>query len=398
VTKSLAHYVRLAFLSFYANIHLVNKDKRQGLRTWLEIDTKAAKHNFAEFRRTISPKAKIMAVVKSNAYGNGFFDYAKLIDEIGADWLGVDSVIEAKTLRGEGIKKPILIMGYTLPEMLSVAAKNDASISVSNFEYFKHLAQLKEKNKIKIHIKVDTGMRRHGFDVKDMKKLFSEIKKLANKIEIEGLYTHLANAADKDLSEKQIAEYKIWKKEFENKGYKPLHHVCGTGGTMLHPEAHFDLVRVGIGLYGMWPSPEAKMIVGDKMNLKPVLSWRTVVGEIKKLKAGEGISYDLSEVVSRDTVVAVCPIGYWHGLFRSMSSKAKFLVNGVPCKVLGRVCMDIVMIDVTDAGKVKIGDEVTIVGKSKNSENTMEYLAETAGTSAYEFSTRINPLIKKILL
>ncbi len=408
-------------LMYYLN--MIKSSGRKGLRTWIEIDRKAIKHNYDVFRSLISPKCKMLAVVKSNAYGHNLFEFAKEMQKNGADFLGVDSVIEALALRREGIKIPILVLGYTLPEMLEEAVKKDISISVSSFETLAEIKKLDcfawlaktegmdpglrrddrrkggdDIGKIRIHIKVDTGMSRHGFSEDEITKVLKEIKNNKNII-VEGLFTHFAmakNPAFPSYTNSQIEKFNKWRTAFLKAGLKPICHASATSGTLLFKEAHFDMVRVGISLYGIWPSKESQACCEGKISLKPVLSWKTVIAEIKKLKKGTKVGYDCTETLFRDSVVAVIPVGYWHGYPRALSSIGKVLVNGIFCKILGRVCMDIIMIDATDVKGAKVGDEVTLIGKSSKKEVSADYLSSLIDGSTYEFLTRINPLIKRI--
>ena len=383
-------------------ITYMNKELRKGLRTWIEIDKKAIKHNYDVFRSLIPQKSKLLAVVKSNAYGHSLIDFSKEIVKNGADFLGVDSIVEGLALRREGIKTPILVLGYTLPELFFDAIEKNISITVSSFDTISEIKKLdkKIKDKIKVHIKVDTGMCRHGFLLQDMNKVIREIKSLKN-IEVEGLFTHFSTAKDPafpNYTKKQIKEFNIWVEAFKKAGFNPIVHASATSGTIVFPEAIFDIVRVGIGLYGVWPSRETENAFSNKFSLKPVLSWKTIIGEIKKVSKGSRVGYDGTEILEKDSTIAICPVGYWHGFLRELSCKAKVLVKGKKAKVLGRVCMDIIMIDISDIKGVRVGDEVVIIGKSGKEQIDVDEISSIISGSSYEFLTRINPLIKKFYL
>jgi alanine racemase len=374
----------------------VNKELRKGLRTWIEIDRKAIAHNYHVFRNLIDKKCKLLAVVKSNAYGHNLMEFAKEQEKLGADFLGVDSVVEALTLRKEGIKIPILVLGYTLPEMIVEAVNKNISITVSNFETLSVV--IKSKLRIKIHIKVDTGMSRHGFLESDIKEVLNKLKNNKN-IVVEGLFTHFSMAKNPSFpahTNSQIEKFEKWRGAFMKAGYKPIYHASATSGTLLYPKAHFDMVRIGISLYGIWPSKESEAYMSDKISLKPVLSWKTIIAEIKKLPKGSKVGYDCTEVLKKDSIIAVCPIGYWHGYPRALSSIGKVLINGEKAKILGRVCMDIVMVDVTHIKNIKVGDEVALIGKSGTVEISADDISTLLDGSSYELLTRINPLIKRI--
>jgi alanine racemase len=378
----------------------MDKKDRLGLRTWIEIDKEAIAYNYQIFRSLISKKTKMLGVVKSNAYGHNLFEFAKELEKKGIDYLAVDSVVEGITLRREGVKIPILILGFTLSEMVEKAVINDLEITVSNFNYFKEIKKINFGNKkVRIHIKVDTGMHRHGFQIEDINEVIKELKSLKAKLEVVGLYTHFASAKNPVFpndTKNQIGIFNMWREAFNRADFKSLCHACATSGIILFPEAHFDMVRVGIGLYGIWPSRETKSFVQNKFALKPVLSWKTIIGEINNIKAGERIGYDFTEKLKVDSKVAVVPIGYWHGYPRVLSGIGQVLVKGQQSKVLGRICMDIIMIDVTKIKNVKVGDEVTIIGRDHQVEISVDDTAILLDGSSYEFVTRINPLIKRI--
>jgi len=376
----------------------MQKKDRLGLRTWIEIDKGAIKANFGVFRGLIPKKVKMLGVVKSNAYGHNLFEFAKELERLGVDYLAVDSAVEGIALRREGVKIPILILGYTLPEMIEKIVDNDLEITVSNFEYFSVIKKLKLSEPIKIHIKVDTGMHRNGFQEKDIKKVIKLIKG-NKKIEVVGLFTHFANAKNPAFPKEtkmQVELFNIWRQAFKKAGINPICHACATSGTILFPEAHFDMVRIGIGLYGVWPSQETAAFAKDKFKLTPVLSWKTIIGEINNIKAGEKIGYDFTEKIMIDSKVAVLPIGYWHGYPRALSGIGQVLINGKQAKVLGRICMDIIMVDITEIKGAKVGDEVTIIGSSGKEKVSIGDISSLIGGSDYEVMTTINPLIKKI--
>jgi alanine racemase len=378
-----------------------NREARLGYRTWIELDQKAIEHNYKVFRSIIDPKTKLMSVVKSNAYGHGLVDFSKKVTELGVDWLAVDSIVEALRLRQEGITVPILVLGYTLPERMQEAIDTDISITISSLFALQGLKELNLKGKLNVHIKIDSGMHRQGFMVHEREQVMHVLKDHSDELEIEGLYTHFAAAKDPALpgeTMQQVAVFKIWIEALKTAGHSPIIHAAATGATLLFKETHFDMVRVGIGMHGLWPSKEVQDYLQKKMPLKPSLAWKTIIGELKTIPAGSRIGYDFTEEVHRETKVAICPIGYWHGYNRSLSSMGVVLVHGVKAKILGRVSMDMIMIDVTDVPKTAIGDEVVLIGHSEEAYLGAHEVAGLAGVSTYEFITRINPLIKKIYI
>lgn len=371
-----------------------------GLRTWVEIDRKAIRHNFGVFKKLIAPKTKLMAVVKSNAYGHGLVDFSHEMERCGADWLGVDSMTEARTMRRERITLPILVLGYTVPELFAEAAGNDVSLTVSCLETLRAIQKTRFKKPLKIHIKVDTGMHRQGFLAKDLPKILEYIN--MSKLRVEGLYTHFANAKNPAFPQDtkvQIAEFEKWISAFKKAGLKSLTHSAATAGTLLFPEVHYDMVRIGIGLYGLWPARETEAFLKNKITLRPALEWKSMIVEIKKLPKGNRIGYDLTETLEKDSIIGIVPIGYWHGYPRALSSIGHVLIGGdTECKVLGRVSMDMLTIDLTQIKNTKIGDEVVLIGKNQTSPASAEGMSRLTDSSWYEVVTRLNPLIKRVYI
>jgi len=325
------------------------------------------------------------------------------LERLGADWFGVDSVVEGLALRREGIKAPILVFGYTLSDKFKEAADNDISITVSGFETLKTLQKNHLSRPLKIHIKVDTGMHRQGFLLKDLPKVISSLKlETWNlKFKTEGLYTHFAaakNPAFPEYTKKQIAEFEQWRTAFKKVGLTPICHASATAGAMIFPEANFDLARIGIGFYGLWPAKEIESYFTNRISLEPVLSWKTIISETKELPKGAKIGYDLTETLPKESRIAICPIGYWHGYPRMLSSVGFVLVGGKRARILGRVSMDMISIDITGIKNAKVGDEVVLIGKQKKEKITAGELANLSDTSHYEIVTRLNPLMKRTYL
>lgn len=376
------------------------------LKTWIEIDTRALKHNAKTFKslagKKTKPKAKygwakLMAVVKSNAYGHGLWVFAKEAERAGVDGFCVDSVAEGVTLREKGIVKPILVLGFTLLELFGKAFENNITITISSMDGLRALARAKKKPDF--HLKVDTGMHRHGLYLEQIKVAAKFIQK--KNLPLKGVFTHFASAKDINYPTYTEKQFEIFKKAvavLEKAGFKNLiQHVAATGGTLVNKKYHLDWVRVGAGLYGLWPSKELEMQLGDKLTLKPVLSWHTIVGEVKAVKKGEFIGYDLAYRAPHDMVIAVLPVGYWHGFPRSLSTGGAVLIKGKRAPVVGRVSMDIVMVDVGGI-KCKQGDEVVIIGKQWNEELAAFDVAQKSGTIHYELLTRLNPLIERVVV
>jgi len=373
------------------------KSENKGLRTWVEIDTKAIRHNYRAFRKIIPKDVKMMGVVKSNAYGHNITEFALELERLGVDMLAVDSLVEALSLRKSGVKTPILVLGYTLPSMFAKALRKNIHLTISSIDGLRMFLKSPNAAQIPVHLKVDTGMHRQGFLLKEGSQVIKLLT--SHNIQVAGLYTHFASAKDfKDraFTDGQIAEFMEWRTAFHNAGFSPVIHAGATGGTLGFPESHFDMVRVGAGLYGFWTQKEVQAVFRGKFLLKPVLSWKTIISEVKEIPAESGVGYDLTHKTKGVTRIAVCPIGYWHGYPRALSDKSDVLIRGKRAKVLGRVSMDMVVIDITNIPSVKVGDEAVLIGRCGKKEIPASELAEHAGTSAYEILTRLNPLMKRI--
>ncbi len=371
------------------------------MRTWVELNAQAARKNYNVFRSFIAPRVKLWAVVKSNAYGHGLFAWSSLLQGFGIDGFCVDSLVEALALRRVGIKKPLLVLGHTLPALLGEAREANVTVSVSNFNALQELARLKHPPLF--HVKVDTGMHRQGFYIEEIPKVIRAVQKA--RPELRGLFTHFASAKDINYptyTEEQFRKFRKAIKMFEASGFRSLiKHCAATGGMMIDKRYHEDAVRVGIGMYGLYPSKELEtqslFAPGKRYALSPVLSWHALIGEIKNLKVGDYVGYDLTERVTRPTKMAILPIGYWHGFPRSLSGIGFALVNGRRAKVLGRVSMDLIVLDVTGIG-CRIGDRATLIGRDRGAEITAEGIAAQSGTTHYEFLTRLNPLMERIVV
>lgn len=366
-------------------------------RTWIEISEQAARHNVRKIRSIIGPKIKLWAVVKSNAYGHGLFLMPSILESEVYGFC-VDSLIEGVKLRDMGIKAPILVLGLTLPNLFSLAREKGIIITVSNVDVLKAL--IKSKSIPDFHLKIDTGMHRQGFYIGEMVKVKRKLEELSDKNLLRGVYTHFASAKDINYptyTDKQLGDFLLAVKTLEDAGFKNLMlHAAATGGTLIDKKYHLDAVRVGIGLYGLWPSKELEVQMRE-VGFRPILTWKTVVGEVKNLKRGDYVGYDLVERVLNNSKIAVLPIGYWHGFPRALSGIGEVLIRGRRARVLGRVSMDMIAVDVTGIN-CKFGDKVTIIGRDKGEFIGATEVASKMNASHYEVVTRINPLIERIIV
>ncbi len=370
----------------------------------LEISREALKNNIEVFKSLIKPNVKFAAVVKSNAYGHGILEISKLGLELGADLLAVNSIEEAILLRKNFQKTIIMIMGEIQNIELYSEELNDENfwVVVSRFESVKFLNSLNKNPKV--HLKVDTGMGRLGFSKEDFFSNLEKIKK--ENLVIHGILTHFAQAEDyteHSFSKKQVDEFLKAISFATNLGYTNLiKHASASASTMLFKEAHFDLVRIGISLYGLWPSIQTKLslsIRGEKLNkLEPVLSWKTNIVHIQNLPSNTYIGYGSTFKTTSPTKLAVIPVGYFEGYDRRLSNLGYVLIKGERARILGRVCMNMTMIDITQIKNIEIGEEVVLIGKSGNEEILADTLAEMTGTINYQIVTNINSSIQRVVV
>ncbi|MEK7082233.1 MAG: alanine racemase [Patescibacteria group bacterium] len=395
------------------------------VRTWIEIDAGALRNNAEQFLKLIPAGTRLMAVIKSNAYGHGLVPVAKILASgfqhpVSSIQFGVDSVVEALRLRREGIKNPILVLGYTLPSRIAQAAGQDIILTISSFDALRACAAAHARPAF--HLKIDTGMYRQGFMPDEIPRLIAALRR--GELAPAGVYTHFASAKDPADMAYTLFQFKQFQKiasDLRQSGFRNLIcHAASSGGALLFPESHLDMVRVGMGLYGYLPSAEMKnekrkmknvrhreygntgigsLIQGsDPCIVRPVMMWKTIISEVKSVPKGSPVGYDGIERVKRNTKIAVLPVGYWHGYDRGLSRIGEALARGRRAKVLGRVSMDMTVVDVTDIPRVRAGDEAVLVGEQGKECVSAEDMAEILDTTHYEVLTRINPLIRRILV
>jgi alanine racemase len=373
----------------------------------VEISRSALVHNIREFRRIVGRRRLFLAVVKANAYGHGLVETSAIAVAEGVDWLGVNSVEEGVALRDAGIGVPVLVLGYAPLGVLEEAAARDLRLTVYNRETVRRLAALAARSgrTVRLHVKVETGTWRQGVVPKDLAAFVRDIRKHQGLV-VEGLSSHFANIEDTtkhDYPRLQLDCYRTACRELEAAGLSvPMKHMSCTASTILFPEPEFNLARVGIGLYGLWPSKEtylsAVLEKKEPPSLRPVLSWKARVAQIKKVPSGAFIGYGCTYRTTRPTVLAVIPVGYYDGYDRRLSNAAHVLIKGRRAPVRGRVAMDFFMADVTDIPGVKLEDEATLLGADGRERIAAEDLAALAGTIGYEILARINPLIPRVVV
>lgn len=364
---------------------------------WIEINLAQIRANAFNLKKALKPKTKLLAVVKSEAYGHGLIPVSQAIAEI-VDYFGVNDVEEGCTLREAGIKKPILVMGGTLVEDFAEAIKKDLTLTVYSKEMIQTLSAqaVKLKKPVKIHLKVDTGMRRYGIEP-DQVLDFIQIIRRSPKLELEGLYSHFVSAESRDKTPtfKQLGIFQTLINKINQTGIElPLKHIANSAAALSMESTHLDMVRCGITLYGLFPNPE----LGSFFDLKPALSYKTRIVQIKKVGGSEKVGYGWTYTTSRPTLLGVIPVGYADGLDRHLSNLEKVLVGGKRVPIVGKICMNASIIDLTDVSEAKTGDEVVIIGQQGHERITIGEIAGYLGTITYEIVTRLPDRIPRIYL
>lgn len=366
------------------------------MRTWAEISMPNLEHNYRTLRSMLEPDCRFLGVVKANAYGHGAVPVAKKLEELGAEYLAVACLTEAKELREAGIHLPILILGHTPSEFAEELLQYDIAQTIFDVETAKHLSEAAERagKTLTIHIKADTGMSRLGFFGDDAQNRIAAVCRLPG-LHAEGIFTHFSDAdSDESFTMEQFTQFMDLIDSLEqNDGIKFMIRHCAASAAMLnYPCTHLDMVRPGIALYGHYPTPDMEGLDGP--GLLPVMTVKSRIASVKILPKGTPISYGRTHVLDRDTTVAAIPIGYGDGFFRLLSNQTRVLLNGVHVPVIGRICMDMCMLDVTEVSAVFPNDEVIVFGESLPLEEKTDQL----GTISYELLCAVAPRVPRIYL
>ncbi len=358
-------------------------------RTEAKIDLDAVEYNYKNTRAKLPQNCKLLGVIKADAYGHGSVELAKFLENK-CDFFGVACIEEAVELKKADIKTPILILGYVVPDFYDLVVRYDIRIPVFSYETAKALSDeaVKQGKTVPFHFCIDTGMSRIGFQVnEESADICKQICALPN-IEAEGLFSHFATADETDLT-KALAQrdrYKSFVNMLEKKDvHIPIKHLNNSAGIMNFDE-YFDMCRMGIILYGLYPSEEVDKSLLD---IKPVMSWLTHISHIKMLEPGREISYGGTYTTAENRVIATIPVGYADGYPRCLSNKGRVIVNGQYAPIVGRVCMDQFMVDVTGIDGAKVDSVVTLVGRDGNAWLSMEEVSNAAYSFNYELPCRI---------
>ena len=368
-------------------------------RTWAEISMDALTHNYRSLRAMLAPGCRFLGVVKANAYGHGAVPVARRLVELGCEMLAVACLAEAAQLRGAGIDAPILILGQTPPELAEEVVELGLTQAVFTRSLARALAQAAQARGVraKVHLKLDTGMSRVGILAHDPVRAAEEAAQLCALpgLEWEGVFTHFANAdGDEDYTMLQFTRFldTVARLEKDHSITFAIRHCAASAAALKYPCTHLDMVRPGIALYGHYPDPSCVGLDGD--GLVPVMSLRTRVSAVRALPAGAPVSYGCTRTVERDSRVAVLPVGYGDGLFRLLSNGLEVDFAGQRAPQLGRICMDMCMVDVTDLPQVTEGSVATLFDRDK----PLEELSDRLGTITYELLCDVSPRVCRIYL
>ena len=356
--------------------------ERRYFRVCANISLDAIRDNIKKGRELLGPETRLMAVVKADAYGHGAVPVAWAIDDL-VDAYAVAIPEEGAELRQAGITKPVLVLGYTAPELAASAIRQDIMLSVFQSETAEAYGKLAKElgTTAKVHIKLDTGMSRIGYLCNEQS--LADIERIAKlpDIKIEGMFTHFAKAdeADKSFAKEQYKKYMEFAEQLWQRGIRiPVRHVCNSAGMIDLPESDLDMVRFGITMYGMYPTDD---VTKERLPVTPAMELKTHISFVKTLPAGVGIGYSGTFVTCRETKVATLPIGYGDGYPRGLSNRGRVLIHGKSAPILGRICMDPCMVDVTDIPEAVQGDTVTLMGRDGEEFISAEEIGATVGNS-----------------
>lgn len=375
-------------------------------RTWAEISLNAIEHNYNVIRNKVADDTKVCCVIKADGYGHGAVELSQIYEKLGADFFAVSNIDEGIEIRKSGSKLPIVILGYTPVSEAENLAEYDISQAVFSLEYAKELSEkcVEEDCICKMHIKVDSGMSRIGFMCQAFPRDEYSIEEICEacclpNLEVEGLFTHFCvsdeDAEGREFTNKQYENFIHVRDSLKKRGVDiSVVHCSNSGAIEDYPETCCDMVRAGIILYGLAPSSK----LADRLDLVPAMTLKTVVAFVKEVQKGATISYGRTFTADRKMKIATVPIGYADGFIRQNAKDGYMMVNGKKAKIVGRICMDQTMLDVTDIEDVKTGDEVVVFGTGENGEPTADSLAENTGTINYETVCLVGKRVPRIYI
>ena len=370
--------------------------------TRAEIDLTAFRHNLQNLRKYLDPQTRIMAVVKADAYGHGAVPCARIAVESGAaNYLGAGVIEEGIELRENGLNAPILILGSIFPDEAEDLVRHNLATILCTQPLAQALSKEAEKQDktVSVHIKVDTGMNRLGISPENLPTLLDQVRNLKN-LKIEAVSTHFSSADDEDLSvtQAQLEKFQTALTILQKEGvHTPIVHCANTSALFKFPESHFNMVRPGLILYGVLPSPSLRPVIDQGENpFQPVMQWKSQIILLKPIAKNQPVSYSGSFTTQRDSLIATLPIGYADGLHRMLSNKMDVLIRGRRAPQVGNICMDMILIDVTDIPDVQAGDEVVIFGRQGDEMISVEELAVKGKTIPYEILCSVSKRVPRI--
>ncbi len=375
-------------------------------RTWIEISERALSQNISSLTGLLENKARFCAVVKANAYGHGLMEVAQIAGRCDVNTFAVDQIDDALLLRERFPSAYILVLGYTMFDRFLEAIQNDIQITLYDREGVEQAGKVARglAKTCKIHLKIETGTSRQGVmleDVGDIARIIVRSKGIA----VAGASTHFANIEDSENPQFAILQFSRFQEAIDILASHDIHpellHCACSAAIILYPKTHLTMVRAGISMYGLWSSELVQTTVRNlsvSCDLQPVLSWKTRIAQIKTIPMGTPVGYGLSEVLKRSGRIAVLPVGYYDGYDRSLSSCGEVLIKGYRCKVVGRVCMNMMMVDVSHVPSIQKEDEVLLIGTDGRHRVTADELAKKAGTISYELVSRINSQLPRIVI
>lgn len=377
--------------------------------TWVELSASAYAGNIRYFRKMTGKRPEFSVVINANAYGHGWQSIARLAVKNQVDSFCVHSLDEALRLRRAGFHQNILIMGHVPLGRLETVVEEGFRLVVYNRETLEQLHDIAEDSfrLARVHLKLETGTYRQGIDLADLEWFIDRLKRTP-RVLLEAVYTHFADIDDssrQDYAEYQRYCFQQLVRMVQKAGFPILKkHAACTAAILLFPDTHFDMIRLGIGQYGLWPSPETRRAYREKNGgkggevLKPVLSWKTRISQIKAVSADNTVGYGRTFTTTRDSRIAVLPVGYADGYDRQLSNRGHVLIRGRRAPVCGRICMNLMMVDVTDIPGVSLEDEAVLIGRQGREQISADDLAELCGTINYEVIARINSELPRIIV
>ena len=369
--------------------------------TWAEIDTAALASNFQEVRRRVGPKVKVMGVVKANAYGHGAVECARVFEREGAEWLGVALPEEGFQLRDAGLQQPILCFGGFWPGQERACIESNVVPVVYRVDMIEAMDSAARALGVvaDIHVKIDTGMGRLGVRFDEVREFADSVRKFEN-VRIDGLMTHFAAADDPrrdEFTEEQMKRFREAVAVFRERGWNPAYEdLANSAGIFGHPDSWGSMVRPGGVLYGLWRDVLPPLT--EPLSFRPVMTLRTRIELVKRVRAGETLGYGCTFTAARDMTVATLPVGYNDGYARRLSNIGRVIVRGQFARVAGRISMDLTIVDVTDVEGAGVGDVVTLVGRDGELWIPAEEVAEQAGTLSYEITCGISQRVPRLYL